>query len=76
MSLRPGVLLLDEPLNALDEQTRDQLLELLQGLRHAGTVTVLHVTHSRDEARRLGDVVLRLDDGRIAAESRSGLEGP
>ena len=67
LAFRPDVLLLDEPLNAVDEATHDELLELLAGLRKTGGVTVLHVTHSRAEADRLGDVVFRLEGGRVTA---------
>lgn len=69
LAARPPVLLLDEPLGAVDEDTRDRLAGVLAGLRKAGGVTVLHVTHSRAEADRLGDLVLRLDAGRVTAES-------
>jgi ABC-type sugar transport system ATPase subunit len=61
----PPLLLLDEPLSALDEDTRARLVALLRGIRQRGRVTVLHVTHSRHEARLLGDVILRLQAGRI-----------
>jgi molybdate/tungstate transport system ATP-binding protein len=69
LSFRPGILLLDEPLSSLDEDTRDQLVELLDRLRREGTVTVLHITHSRREAEQLGDVRLRLDNGQVVEES-------
>jgi ABC-type sugar transport system ATPase subunit len=65
LSFRPPILLLDEPLSALDEQTREQMVGLLKTIREHDAVTVLHVTHSRQEAERLGDVVLRLEDGRV-----------
>ncbi len=65
LAFRPPVLLLDEPLNAVDEATRDRLIELLQGLRKDGTMTVLHVTHSRAEAELLGDRILRFEDGQV-----------
>lgn len=65
LAFRPGVLLLDEPLSAVDEDRRESLLSLLESLRATAAVTVLHVTHSRTEAERLGDLVLRLDDGRV-----------
>jgi molybdate/tungstate transport system ATP-binding protein len=61
----PLILLMDEPLSALDEETRDATIELLQGLPNRANVTVLHVTHSRHEAEQLGDLIFRLQEGRI-----------
>ena len=66
LSFRPAHLLLDEPLSSLDEATRDALVELLNGLRNSGKVTVLHVTHNRSEAERLGDLVFQLSEGKIS----------
>src|SRR5262249_12793768 len=68
LAFRPGILLLDEPLSSLDEDTRGQMLTLLQKVKQAPDVTVLHVTHHRQEAQQLGDVRLRLEEGRIVAE--------
>ncbi|MCM2374599.1 ABC transporter ATP-binding protein [Aporhodopirellula aestuarii] len=64
----PSVLLLDEPLSALDEQTRDEMLALLQTLKDATHVTTLHVTHNRIEADVLADRRFRIVDGVIEAE--------
>lgn len=64
----PPVLLMDEPLSSLDEETREHLVGLLRGIRRRGAVTVLHVSHSRYEADQLGDLVLRLHEGRIEVE--------
>ena len=61
----PEVLLLDEPLSALDEETREDMAVLLQSAHHDHRLTVLHVTHHRSEAIRLGDLVLRLEKGRV-----------
>ena len=63
MAMRPGVLLLDEPLGALDEDTRQEMYDLLRRVRRQSTVTVLHVTHNRSEADRLADRLFRLSDG-------------
>jgi molybdate/tungstate transport system ATP-binding protein len=65
LALRPAVLLLDEPLSALDEETREGLVELLRAVRAQTGVTVLHITHSRGEAERLADRLLVLRDGAV-----------
>lgn len=64
LAAEPSVLLLDEPLSALDDETRDGMIALLRSLR--GTVTALHVTHSRSEAERLADRVFTLSEGRLS----------
>jgi molybdate/tungstate transport system ATP-binding protein len=68
LSFRPKYLLLDEPLSSLDEDTRDSMIELLNGLRKGGDVTVLHVTHSTAEAESLADVRFRLEGGCAAPQ--------
>jgi ABC-type sugar transport system ATPase subunit len=65
LSFRATVLLLDEPLSSLDEATRDSMMDLLKRLRQFESITVLHVTHSRAEAERLGDVVFQLENGQV-----------
>ncbi|MBA4064069.1 MAG: ABC transporter ATP-binding protein [Isosphaera sp.] len=66
LASRPPVLLLDEPLNAVDEDTRGRLVEVLRRVRDARDTTVLHVTHSRAETGELGELVLRVENGRVA----------
>jgi molybdate transport system ATP-binding protein len=68
LSFRPKYLLLDEPLSALDEQTRGSVVDLLDQVRKDGKVTILHVTHSRAEADRLADVRFRLEGGKLTEE--------
>ena len=65
LSFRPQILLLDEPLNALDEATRDRLCELLRSIQKQTGLTTLHITHSRAEARAVADKLLVLRSGRI-----------
>ncbi len=65
LASRPPVLLLDEPLGGLDDETRDHLVDVLHRVRSTQNVTVLHVTHNRSEATRLGDVVLRFEGDRV-----------
>ncbi len=63
LAIEPDVLLLDEPLSALDRKTRRELrIELRRLHRELGT-TVLHVTHDLDEALALGDRIAVLIDG-------------
>jgi molybdate/tungstate transport system ATP-binding protein len=66
--VKPSVLLLDEPLASVDEETQDDLMELLQRTQREHRITVLHVTHSRREAEGLGEIHLRLEDGRVLAK--------
>ena len=63
---RPGVLLLDEPLGALDGPLRQRLQDDLRELFERLALTVVHVTHDVGEAFALGDRVAVLRDGRIA----------
>ena len=68
LAAKPQVLLLDEPLSALDDDTREPLADLLHRVQRETAVTVLHVTHHRSEAARLADILFRLEDGRIREE--------
>jgi ABC-type sugar transport system ATPase subunit len=67
LAFRPGILCLDEPLSALDDETRQEMYELLQKVQAHTGVTTLHVTHHRGEASRLADSILLLKNGRITA---------
>jgi ABC-type nitrate/sulfonate/bicarbonate transport system ATPase subunit len=60
LTFRPNVLLLDEPLSALDEETRLTTQGLLRTLNQVTGVTILHVTHNQQEADALGDCCIRL----------------
>ena len=70
LSAKPAVLLLDEPLSALDEDTRDEIATLLKQAQRSSGVTALHITHSRREAAQLADVVFQLEDGRVTERPR------
>ncbi|MBI2925585.1 MAG: ABC transporter ATP-binding protein [Verrucomicrobia bacterium] len=65
LASHPKVLCLDEPLSALDEETRAEMGEVLRTVRARTGVTILHVTHSLEEARKLADLVFVLRDGRV-----------
>lgn len=74
LSFRPRILLLDEPLNALDEATRDRLCELLQTIQKPGGLTTLHVTHSRTEARFLAEKLFFVEAGQLREKPLAELE--
>ena len=65
LAFYPDVLCLDEPLSALDEETRGEMIKLLKAVRDYTGVTTLHVTHNLSEASRLADKVFRINDGHI-----------
>ncbi len=65
LAMHPPVLLLDEPFSALDDETREEMYDLLRIVRAAMPVTILHVTHNRDEAARLGECLFEFRHGRI-----------
>ncbi len=71
LAVRPAILLMDEPLSALDSQTRDLLMDDLEQLLARGAMSVLYVTHNLDEAVRLADraLVFSRRPGRIRAIS-------
>jgi molybdate/tungstate transport system ATP-binding protein len=65
LSARPGVLCLDEPLSALDDETRQEMHQLLEHVQRSTRVTILHVTHNLEEAEQLADRILLLRDGKV-----------
>lgn len=67
LSFQPAVLLLDEPLSALDDDTRREISELLTVIKHSG-VTTLHVTHNQAEAQLLADLRLQLQEGQMLVQ--------
>ena len=68
LSIRPKYLCLDEPLSALDEETHDEIYELLlQSVKGTG-VTVLHITHNKREVDNLADLVFRMNGSELIHE--------
>jgi molybdate/tungstate transport system ATP-binding protein len=65
LACRPRVLCLDEPLSALDEDTKEEMYDLLKSVQMHHQVTTLYVTHNQEDAKRLADVVLRMADGKV-----------
>jgi putative spermidine/putrescine transport system ATP-binding protein len=65
VAIRPGILLLDEPLTALDAALRDRLRGELNRLLRALGITTIYVTHDQSEAMELGDRVVVMQKGMI-----------
>lgn len=61
----PNLLMLDEPLGALDHTLRTQLIQELRSILHQSQIPVIYVTHDREEAFGLADRLLILHDGVI-----------
>ena len=72
----PRLLLLDEPLGALDALTRIEMHRLIEGLWHSTGFTALLVTHDVQEAVALADRVVLIEDGQIALDQRIDLPRP
>ncbi len=65
VAIRPGILLLDEPLTALDAALRDRLRGELNRLLRALGITTIYVTHDQSEAMELGDRIVVMRKGAI-----------
>ena len=66
----PEVLLLDEPLAAVDVERRRRILPYVERVRDELGVAIVYVTHDADEVRRLADHVVVLENGRVARAGR------
>ena len=64
----PCVLLLDEPMAALDAATKSKIIDDLRAWNKTHGIPILYVTHNREEVFALGDRVLVLENGRIIAD--------
>jgi putative spermidine/putrescine transport system ATP-binding protein len=75
---KPDVLLLDEPLSALDPFLRARMRSELKKLQRELGITFLHVTHGQDEALALADEIVLMNDAKIeqAGKTRSVFDAP
>ena len=65
---QPDLLLMDEPLAALDEQRKQEILPYLEQLKTEFNVPIIYVTHSLQEATRLGDYIIAIEKGQIVSQ--------
>ena len=73
---RPGLLLLDEPLGALDALTRLDMQQLIEDLWQRDGFTAVLVTHDVNEAVALADRVIVIDEGNVILDQRVSLSRP
>jgi molybdate transport system ATP-binding protein len=66
----PGLLLLDEPLAALDAATKARIIDDLRAWNQARSIPVVYVTHSREEVFALGERVIVLERGHVLVQGR------
>ncbi len=64
---QPKLLLMDEPLSALDRTTKDEIMPFLERLRDRHFVPIVYVTHDIAEVERLADHIVLMNDGRVVA---------
>jgi ABC-type molybdate transport system ATPase subunit len=70
LTREPRVLLLDEPVSAVDEATRDDICNLLERVHREHNLTTIHICHNRVEADRLGDRVGVMSNGVFASKGK------
>ena len=63
--LRPSILLLDEPMSALDGRTRERMRTELSHIRHLTGTTIIHITHHFEDVFALADRIAIMREGRI-----------
>jgi molybdate transport system ATP-binding protein len=67
---QPHLLLMDEPLSALDRQTKDEVLPFLERLHDSLSLPVIYVSHDMEEVERLADHLVLMHAGRVLAAGR------
>jgi molybdate/tungstate transport system ATP-binding protein len=68
LAVEPDILLLDEPFSALDPVSKEKFIEDLREIHRTRDLTIVQVTHARDEAMRLASRVAVIIDGMLVAE--------
>jgi molybdate transport system ATP-binding protein len=64
---QPKLLLMDEPLSALDRKTKSEILPFIETLRDHFGLPILYITHDLAEVERLADTIVLVDQGRVVA---------
>lgn len=70
IATEPDALLLDEPFSALDDETREKSHEELLRVHQLWRIPIIMVTHNREEAKKLGNRILYLKEGKVVEEKQ------
>lgn len=65
IALKPKILLLDEPFSSLDDEIREEMQMLLKRICKIHQITVIFVTHNINEAKKMSDKIMLIEDGRL-----------
>ena len=68
LAVSPQLLLMDEPLAALDSKRKNDILPYLERLQLELAIPIIYVSHALDEVARLADYVVLLEQGRVVAQ--------
>lgn len=71
--MKPRILLLDEPLSALDTTSKAEIFPFLELVKEESRIPIFFVSHSQDEVLRFADRVLRMENGRLIVNSAGGV---
>lgn len=72
LAVSPGILLMDEPLAALDPARKQEILPYLESMHDELDIPVIYVSHSTDEVARLADHLVLLEEGRVIESGATG----
>ncbi len=72
LAVSPKVLLMDEPLSALDQTLKREIMPYLESLHDQLDIPIIYVSHSPDEVARLADHLVLLDAGKVRADGPIG----
>ena len=71
ISVKPKVLCLDEPLSTLDDDTHEELINLIKTITSENNITTLHITHRQSEAKKLGERFFLISNGTLTVQQGS-----
>jgi molybdate transport system ATP-binding protein len=72
LAVSPGILLMDEPLAALDQARKQEILPYLESMHDELDIPIIYVSHSTDEVARLADHLVLLEEGKVIASGETG----